>query len=419
MTYHKLVVHCKRAPYDVYIGRASKSAPKGFTCEWGNPFVMKNQSVQERTRVCEAYKEWLMDQPDLVAKAKRELKGRVLGCYCSPLACHGHVLAEVANVDDSDSKSDVDIIVPPPITQTIQTTSGALACLSTCPPTPPLVASTLNGKEGSAASSGSHLVDIGINIHNKQMLKTWRQQVQRAYEANVTTILLTGTSLKCSANSLKLAETFHSEKPSSMNMSLYCTVGIHPHDAKSFQGTQTIQALRSLLQSPLAVAVGECGLDYNRNFSTPAMQLLCFEEQIKLACELKKPLFIHEREAHSDVVAVLQQYLAYLPPVVVHCFTGSDSEAQTYIAMGFYLGFTGTICKLERGRPLRDLLPSVPLNRILLETDAPFMGFVKGRRESEPKDVALVAAKVAEVLHIDVETVRTITTENAKLFFNI
>jgi TatD DNase family protein len=270
------------------------------------------------------------------------------------------------------------------------------------------------------SSFGSYFVDIGINLHNKQMLKTWRKQVQRAHDANVTTIILTGTSIQCSSSSLKLAEAFQTKKPSNMNnMHLYCTVGIHPHDAKLFRGDKTIQTLRSLLQHPLAVAVGECGLDYNRNFSTPSQQLLSFEEHIKLACELKKPLFIHEREAHEDVVALLNTYLHQLPPVVIHCFTGSAAEAQTYLSMGFYIGFTGTICKFERGKPLRDLLPTVPLERIMLETDAPFMGFVKGRRESEPKDVALVAAKVAEVLGVDVAMVREITTANAKSFFNI
>ena len=176
----------------------------------------------------------------------------------------------------------------------------------------------------------------------------------------------------------------------------------------------------------MALSQGECGLDYNRNFSSPQQQLLCFEAQLQLACELQKPLFIHEREAHRDMINVFQKYLSQnspsalpLPPIVIHCFTGNAAEVQTYLSLGFYIGFTGTVCKFERGKPLRDLLPSIPLNRILLETDTPFMGFVKGRRQSEPQDVALVAAKVAAVLDIDVETVRRVTTENAKSFFRI
>ena len=126
------------------------------------------------------------------------------------------------------------------------------------------------------------------------------------------------------------------------------------------------------------------------------------------------------------MINVFQKYLSQnspsalpLPPIVIHCFTGNAAEVQTYLSLGFYIGFTGTVCKFERGKPLRDLLPSIPLNRILLETDTPFMGFVKGRRQSEPQDVALVAAKVAAVLDIDVETVRRVTTENAKSFFRI
>lgn len=162
-------------------------------------------------------------------------------------------------------------------------------------------------------------------------------------------------------------------------------------------------------------------MDYNRNFSTTSQQLTCFEAHLALACELQKPLFIHEREAHEDVVSLLRKYqtLGSLPPVVIHCFTGTALEAQTYINMGFYIGLTGTLCKFERGKPLRDMLPSIPLNRILLETDAPFMGFVKGRRESESKDVVLVAERVAEVMGVEIEEVRKVTTENAKSFFQI
>lgn len=407
MTNRNLVVHCKHSPYDVYIGRASKSAPKGASGEWGNPFAMKNKSSAERTRVCEAYKAWILSQPELIAKAKRDLKGKSLGCYCSPLDCHGHILADIANnSEENDEKS---------------STVDNKQEMARIPPTPhpnSLNSVVENQKSGIYSSSTGCLVDIGINVHNKQMLKSWRQQIQRAYEANVTTVILTGTSIKCSSNSLELVEKFQNEKPLSMDMSLYCTVGIHPHDAKTFQ-ENTINILRTLLQHPLAVAVGECGLDYNRNFSTPAKQRMCFEEHVKLACDIKKPLFVHEREAHEDLVAILNKYSSQLPPVVIHCFTGTAEEALAYISMGFYIGLTGTICKFERGKTLRALLPSVPLHRIMLETDAPFMGFVKGRRESEPKDVVLIADKIAEILLIDVEIVRTITTQNARTFFNL
>ena len=422
MNYHHLVVHCKHAPYDVYIGRESKSAPKGASCDWGNPFVMKNQSQGERKKVCEAYKEWFITQPELILRARKELKGKVLGCYCAPKDCHGHFLAQVAN-DDTFDVSNITIDKDSAITRK----GNSLAKISDILPPPPSSSKKATSAvkdripvEKSPDRSEYELVDIGINVHNKQMLKTWREQIQRAVDANVTTILLTGTSLKCSSDSINLAETYLSEKQNDISsLSLYCTVGIHPHDAKSFQGEKTIDALRNLLEHPLAVAVGECGLDYNRNFSTPAQQLLCFEEHVKLACELQMPLFVHEREAHRDLVMILQKYREQLPPVVIHCFTGTAEEAAAYIDMGFYLGFTGTICKHERGKLLREMLPNIPLYKIMLETDTPFMGFVKGRRQSEPRDVVGIASKIAEVLNIDFETVCKVTTENSKTFFRI
>ena len=301
MSSHHLVVNCKHAPFDVYIGRDCKSAPKGVQYIWGNPFVMKNQSAGERKRVHGAYNEWIHSQPDLIAKAKIELKGKVLGCHCSPKDCHGHVLAEIANSEDNigimnEAKGSLATAIgtTSKTSKSTTTTTGVITTKSrntttitikTSEKTPttsgtnsaktPLTSAgavskknpstTTSTTSATTASSSSTtekeervlspLVDIGINLHNKQMLKTWHQQVQRASEANVTTILLTGTSLHNSSQSLTAAETFMSEKPDEMDMSLYCTVGIHPHDAKTFQGTKTLQALQTLLQHPLAVAV--------------------------------------------------------------------------------------------------------------------------------------------------------------------
>lgn len=397
--FHHLVVHCKKAPFDVYIGRSCRGMPVGASGQWGNPFVMKNAGDRERDRVCESYQEWLLQNPSLVEKAKMELKGKILGCYCAPKRCHGHVLAEIANCSSECEEKD---------------SSNRLSASS--------VHDVINCDDAAIAKEEiklSPLIDIGINITSKQLAKTWRDQIKRANEANVSHILLTGTSLKSSASSLSIAETYQRENHTLTSTRLYCTVGIHPHDAKSYQGKDTIERMRGLLKHPLALAVGECGLDYNRNFSTPQQQMDCFDAQVKLACELQRPLFVHEREAHVDVVKILRKYQEILPSVVIHCFTGSAVEAATYLDLNFYIGFTGTICKHERGKHLRDLLPSIPLDRIMIETDAPWMGFVKGRRSSEPKDVALIAKKIAEVLDIDEDFIRKVTTHNAKKFFKI
>lgn len=200
---------------------------------------------------------------------------------------------------------------------------------------------------------------------------------------------------------------------------LYCTVGIHPHDAKTWN-ENTIKEMKELLQHPLAVSVGECGLDYNRNFSSKEDQIHAFRQQVSLAIEIGKPLFVHEREAHEDLVKVFDEFdSASLPPIVVHCFTGTKEEANEYIQRGYCIGFTGTICKKERGAPLRELMPCLPLEKLMVETDAPFMGFQRGRRSSEPADCCEVARRVGEVLNVPFATVCEVTSKTAANFFRI
>ena len=264
------------------------------------------------------------------------------------------------------------------------------------------------------------VIDIGVNMAHRTFRSHWRDVVQQAVRAGADTLVLTGTSLRTCQEHCDMAQTWYDEHSTK---NLYFTVGIHPHDAKSFD-RDTLEALRDLLQHPLAVAVGECGLDFNRNFSPPHVQESVFREQVKLACTLAKPLFVHEREAHKELLKILDQVSADdsvppLPPIVVHCFTGSEAEALEYVRRGYYIGFTGTICKKERGAPLREILPKLPLDRLMVETDAPFMGFGKGRRNSRPEDVVEVARQLAETIHRPFEEVCETTTATAQFFFGI
>ena len=265
------------------------------------------------------------------------------------------------------------------------------------------------------------VVDIGVNLGHNSFRKTWRQVVLRALEAGVNPLILTGTSIASSKKCKELAQTWLDETG---QKNLYFTVGIHPHDAKSFNAT-SLAAMRKLLEHPLAVAVGECGLDFNRDFSPRAKQLQVFREQIKLACELQLPMFVHERDAHQSLIDVLDQVdndptvLQPMPPIVIHCFTGNESEALEYIRRGYFIGFTGTICKRERGAGLRKILPKLPLERLMIETDAPFMGFKKDRRGSEPADTVGVAEQIAKVMNVDFQTVCNATASNTLKFFRI
>ncbi|TKR68599.1 hypothetical protein L596_024562 [Steinernema carpocapsae] len=155
---------------------------------------------------------------------------------------------------------------------------------------------------------------------------------------------------------------------------LYFTAGVHPHEAKHFTD-ETSAVLRTLLENPQCVAVGECGLDFNRNFSSREDQLSAFEKQVALACELQKPLFIHEREASVEMVEILEKYADQLPRAVIHCFTGTADEAKKDIDMGLYIGLTGFLWKDRSDKGVRYALENgiIPLERLLLETDAPYM----------------------------------------------
>jgi len=276
-----------------------------------------------------------------------------------------------------------------------------------------------------AALSLGSLIDIGANLTNRDFERDLPQVIERAHQAGVSAILVTGTSLLASQKASKLASRHAAA-------GLFFTAGIHPHDAQGFDGEKCLLAMRRLLEEDHCVAVGECGLDYNRNYSTREEQLACFEAQVALACELGMPMFCHEREAHRDFVAVLDSFKERLPPVVVHCFTGTSQEADVYITNGYFLGLTGTICMAERGKDLREMIQDhIPLGRLLLETDAPFMhpcpkkakkqggGKQGGRPRCEPMHLTEVAATVAECLGVTLDVVSHNTTQNAISFFRL
>lgn len=210
------------------------------------------------------------------------------------------------------------------------------------------------------------VVDVGANLTNKKYSRDLDSVIQRAKDAGVQKIMVTGTSVKNSKEALRLTRIYPGI--------LYSTAGIHPHDAKSYTD-ESWQELKLVAQNSECVAIGECGLDYNRNFSEPDEQKHVFQKQIELACELRKPLFVHERDAHDDLLEILTSYENRLPPVLIHCFTGTCEQAETYLSKGFYLGLTGYLCKDKSDSGVRKLLVdgTLPLDRLLVETDAPFM----------------------------------------------
>ncbi|XP_045117483.1 3'-5' ssDNA/RNA exonuclease TatD-like [Portunus trituberculatus] len=225
----------------------------------------------------------------------------------------------------------------------------------------------LEGDMGALHTSENYIiVDIGANLTNKKFTRDLDSVVGRARDAGVHKIMVTGTTVQSSKEALRLTRLFPE--------TLYSTAGVHPHEAKSWD-EETEEALREILANHEVVAVGECGLDFNRNFSPQETQLEVFHKQVSLACSLKKPLFIHERDAHNEVLEVLRKYKDRLPPVVIHCFTGDATQAAAYLKEGCYIGLTGYVWKDKSEDGVRRILEDgiVPLDRLLVETDSPFM----------------------------------------------
>lgn len=262
-------------------------------------------------------------------------------------------------------------------------------------------------------------IDIGINLTNKQFHNEVDSIVQNALEADVSQMILTGTSVKNSEQSAQIAN----EYPSI----LFSTAGIHPHDAKSFDD-QSIPRLRKLLQQKQVVAVGECGLDFDRDFSPRNQQEKCYSAQLELAIETQKPLFLHERAAFKRFNEITDSYLNHLPKAVVHCFTGTLQEAKTYLDKGYFLGFTGAITDERRFKHLEEVIAYVPLNRMMIETDAPFMlpknvpknNLTKyHERRCEPAFLVYLAQRIAQLKKVSLQEVANETTKGAKDFFCI
>ena len=208
------------------------------------------------------------------------------------------------------------------------------------------------------------IIDIGINLLHKSFNTDRDEQVEKARKAGVTRMIITGTSERNSVESKKYAEKYTGV--------LYSTAGVHPHDAKSFT-KKTLPSLEKLLSSDTVVAVGECGLDFNRDFSPRPLQEKVFEDQIGLAAKTGKPLFLHERDAHRRFTEILSAHRDMFDKAVVHCFTGSIGEARVYLDMGFHIGITGWICDEKHGRHLNDVVRMIPIDRLMIETDAPFL----------------------------------------------
>lgn len=259
------------------------------------------------------------------------------------------------------------------------------------------------------------LVDIGINLAHDSYDADRGSVLRRAYEAGVQQFVITGASVDGTRAALALARA----APARMR----ATAGCHPHHAIDLDAA-AVDALAALARDPLIAAVGECGLDHHRNFSSPAEQRTAFERQLALAITLRKPLFLHCRDAHRDFMAMLRAHAAELPPAVLHCFTGTGEELDDCLAFGLFIGITGWICDERRGLHLRDIVGRIPAGRLMIETDGPYLlprdlDPKPASRRNEPMYLPQVARAVAAARGEDLATVAAHTTRTAQAFFGL
>lgn len=262
----------------------------------------------------------------------------------------------------------------------------------------------------------STLIDIGVNLTNKKFEDSIPAVLDSAWEYYVESMILTGTTLQGSTRSLELVNQY--DNPDKLR--LYSTAGIHPHYSSGY-GYRAHQELIKLLKNPKVVAVGECGLDYNRMFCKKEIQLKCFHAHMKMAKECHKPVFLHERDAHTDFTDIIKNYQP--PRMVVHCYTGNRKHAEEYVQLGAYIGITGWICDNRRNADLLDALKVIPVERLMIETDAPFLlpyyDPVRINTRNEPSYLSYVAKRLSQELKIPYGKLCEQLRINTKKFFQL
>lgn len=259
------------------------------------------------------------------------------------------------------------------------------------------------------------LIDIGANLAHDSFDDDRDAVMQRATDAGVTTMIVTGSSDSSNIRAAELAE--------ASDGVLFSTAGVHPHHAADYTD-ESDALIRDLASKEVVVAVGECGLDYFRNFSPREAQLDAFRRQLEIAKDTGLPVFLHQRDAHDDFVEVLEPALPNLSRAVAHCFTGEGESLREYLAMGLYVGVTGWICDERRGKHLHDIVHIIPDDKLLIETDAPYLlpRTIRPKpktRRNEPMYLPEVLNVVAEARAQSVDHVAEITTQNARRFFGL
>lgn len=259
------------------------------------------------------------------------------------------------------------------------------------------------------------LIDIGANLTHDSFDDDRDTVIERAVQAGVTQFAVTGSDLGSSRAAIDLANSY--------NGRCFATAGLHPHHATDWNN-ELAELMHAAATAGDIVAIGETGLDYFRDISPRDVQQRVFAEQLAIAAEHGMPVFLHQRDAHADFLAILREHLPHLPRAVVHCFTDGRDVLADYLAADLYIGVTGWICDERRGAAVYEAVPDVPDDRLMIETDCPYLlprsirPKPKSRR-NEPAYLPWVRDSVAAARDTTPSHIEALTTTNAQRFFDL
>tara|TARA_B100001094_G_scaffold214758_1_gene208815 strand:+ start:978 stop:1766 length:789 start_codon:yes stop_codon:yes gene_type:complete len=255
-------------------------------------------------------------------------------------------------------------------------------------------------------------IDIGVNLLDSSFEEDRDEVIDRAFNSNIRILINTSSSMEDSVRSLNLAKKYPSK--------IFTTAGIHPHNASTGDNSLK-ESLTRMLQNDCMVAIGECGLDYFRNLSPKDKQLSVFKTHLEVAKETGLPLFLHQRDAHEDFTNCLNEVLDSPIHGVAHCFTGNIDQMNAYLDMGLYIGITGWICDERRNADLIKAVKHLPLDKVLIETDSPYLipRSLKNVRRNEPMNLSIIAEKLADEMGIEHSQLANQSVINSKKLFNL
>ena len=257
------------------------------------------------------------------------------------------------------------------------------------------------------------IADIACNFTSQRFDKDLNEVINRAIANKITKFGLICSQMSDVNKLLKIYEQY------SKNM--FFTIGVHPHHANEINENY-LKKLKDEITINNPHAIGETGLDFFRNLSTYEEQIYAFEEQIKIAIDTNKPLFLHQRDSHDDFIKILRKYSSDISKAVVHCFTGTQEQLDDYLELNFYIGVTGWICDEKRNVELRKTIKNIPLEKLMIETDCPYLipkNLVEKPKNNrnEPSNLNHIINEISDLMEIDIDILRKQTFINTINYF--